>query len=166
MAGGVLAAPGLVRAQQPGLPVIGFLRSATAASSAFLVSGFREGLNEGGFVEGRNVAIEYRFAEGQAARLPALAADLVRRPVAVITAAGNEALIAAKAATATIPIVFASGDDPVKLGFVTSLSRPGGNVTGVSFVDTELVAQAVGTPARGDPQGHHCCGSPESEQSE
>jgi putative ABC transport system substrate-binding protein len=143
VAGGVLAAPGLVRAQQPVLPVIGFLRSATAASSAFLVSGFREGLNEGGFVEGRNVAIEYRFAEGQAARLPALAADLVRRPVAVITAAGNEALIAAKAATATIPIVFASGDDPVKLGFVTSLSRPGGNVTGVSFVDTELVAKRL-----------------------
>ena len=142
VASGVLAEPGLARAQQPVLPVIGFLRTATAASSAFLVSG-REGLKEGGFVEGQNVAIEYRFAEGQAARLPALAADLVRRPVAVITASGNEALIAAKAATTTIPIVFASGDDPVKLGFVTSLSRPGGNVTGVSFVDTELAAKRL-----------------------
>jgi len=125
------------------MPMIGFIRRTVAEGSAPFVGAFRQGLNEAGFVEGQNIAIEYRWAEDQTDRLPALAAELVRRRVAVIVAGGNESLIAAKAATATIPIVFSIGDDPVKLGMVASLNRPGGNVTGVSFVTSDLVVKRL-----------------------
>jgi putative ABC transport system substrate-binding protein len=130
-----------LRAQQSRGSVIGFLRSTSASDSTFLVAAFRQGLKEAGEIDG--LSIEYRWGEGASDRLPALATDLASRPVAAIAAAGNEALIAAKAATATIPIVFALGDDPVRLGFVSSLNRPEGNITGVTFETTELAAKRV-----------------------
>jgi putative ABC transport system substrate-binding protein len=141
--GRTTAWPLAARAQQPALPVIGFLRSTTAAGSAQLVSALLQGLGESGFVEGRNVAIEYRWADDQDDRLPALAADLVRRQVAVIVGDGGSAM-AAKAATATTPIVFMTGLDPVRTGMVASLSRPEGNVTGVVFTSIDLAAKQLG----------------------
>jgi putative tryptophan/tyrosine transport system substrate-binding protein len=132
------------RAQQPALPVIGFLHSSSPEPMNNFVAAFRKGLSEAGFVEGQNVAIEFRWAAGQVDRLPELAADLVRRGVTVIATPGSTpAAIAAKAATTTIPVVFAIGANPVALGLVASFNNPGGNVTGVSFQNTELQAKAL-----------------------
>jgi putative ABC transport system substrate-binding protein len=143
--GGAAAWPLAARAQQPTMPVIGFLNSESPAPYARHVAAFRSGLKDGGFVEGQNVAMEFRWAENQLERLPVLAADLVRRRVAVIAATGGSgSIVAAKAATTTIPIVFTTGGDPVSAGFVESLARPGGNVTGASFFSTGLGAKALG----------------------
>jgi len=142
VAGGLLAAPFVARGKKPEMPVIGFLSGQSPGPWSPYVAAFRNGLNETGYVEGKNVAIEYRWAEGQYGRLPALAADLVRRQVAILVVGGGGAR-EAKGATTTIPIVFTTGNDPVEDSLVTSLAHPGGNATGVSFVPAELVAKRL-----------------------
>jgi putative ABC transport system substrate-binding protein len=142
--GGAAAAwPLAARAQQTTMPVIGFLESGTAADFVYRVSAFRDGLKEAGFIDGHNVAIEFRWAENKLDRLPALAADLAQRRVAVIVGQ-NSTMRAARAATSTIPIVFVIGGDPITSGLVTSLSRPGGNLTGVSFAGVSLQPKRLG----------------------
>jgi putative tryptophan/tyrosine transport system substrate-binding protein len=149
--GGAAAWPLAARAQQVGMPVIGFLSGRAAGDSPHLLDSIRQGLKETGFIEGQNVAIEYRFAAYRSERLPALAADLVHRQVTSIVATGTSASVAAKAATTTIPIVFEMGGDPVELGLVPSLNRPGGNVTGVTNLNVEVARKATANPARADP---------------
>jgi putative ABC transport system substrate-binding protein len=140
--GTAIAWPVVVRAQQPTIPVVGFLDSRSSETVGNRLRGFRQGLGEDGYAEGRNVAIEYRWAENQLDRLPELAGDLVRRRVGVIVASGGQPVnFAAKAATTTIPILFLSAQDPVKFGLVASLARPSGNLTGVNFFNAELAAK-------------------------
>ena len=143
--GGAAAWPLAARAQPTAVPIVGYVHPDSPQSIAGLLAAFREGLSETGYVEGQNVAIEYRWAENDLSRIPELVADLVRRRVAVIATPGSSvAALAAKSATTTIPIVFSLGLDPVQLGLVASLSRPGGNITGVNSMSNELMTKRLG----------------------
>jgi putative tryptophan/tyrosine transport system substrate-binding protein len=141
--GGAAAWPAVVRAQQPAMPLIGYLSDWRAEADAVILAAFRQGLGEMGYIEHRNVAIEYRWAENTNARLPALVDDLIRRRVAVIATNGTPSVLAAKAATRTTPIVFMTGGNPVELGLVASLPRPGGNLTGVTMLALEVEAKRL-----------------------
>ncbi len=133
-----VAWPVAARAQQPSKPVIGFLRNTSPDESAYLLAALRKGLNEAGYIEGENLAIEYRWGDGHQDRLRGLADDLIRHNVSLIIGAGDAAIIAARAATTTLPIVFVTGEDPVRLGFVGQLNQPGGTATGVTFLSNTL----------------------------
>jgi putative ABC transport system substrate-binding protein len=141
--GGAAAWPLAARAQQARMPVIGYLGTASAASTGIDLDGFRQGLADRGFFDGRNVTIEYRWAEGQNDRLPALAAEFVARPVAVMIVTSNSGALAAKAATSRLPIVFLTGGDPVRLGLVASFNRPGGNLTGINVLADLLIKKRL-----------------------
>jgi putative ABC transport system substrate-binding protein len=145
LGGAAASVPFVVRAQQPSMPVIGFLSGRSSEDSGYLVTAFQQGLADDGFVDGKNIAIEYRWANGDYSLLPKLAAELVSRPVAVLVGVGGDASArAAKAATSTIPIVFGMGGDPVGAGMVASLNRPGGNVTGVTLLTNQMEAKRLG----------------------
>ena len=153
LGGMVIAWPLAAQTQQPTTPVIGFIRNTTRDDLADLLKAMHQGLRQTGYVEGRNVTVEYRFADNQLDRLPTMAADLVRRQVAVIVTGGDASSFAAKAATTTIPVIFSTGFDPIEIGLVTSLSRPGGNVTGVSFFSTlGTAAKRTRSPGPADPE--------------
>src|SRR4051812_35798808 len=142
---GAAASPLVAHAQQPSMPVVGFMSARGRVDSEHLVTAFHRGLNEAGFIEGQNLAIEFRWAEGQFDRLPALAADLVNRRVSVLVAVGGDpSVVAAKRATSSIPIVFGMGGDPIAAGLVESFNHPGGNVTGVSILTNHLEAKRLG----------------------
>jgi putative tryptophan/tyrosine transport system substrate-binding protein len=142
--GGAAAWPLAARGQQPAMPIVGFVEGRSAEATVRQPALFRKGLSETGYVEGQNVTVEYHWLDGQYDRLPALMADLVRRRVAVITAVSNAPALAAKAATTTIPTVFGVGQDPVRMGLVASLARPGGNATGINFLNQETTAKRLG----------------------
>jgi putative tryptophan/tyrosine transport system substrate-binding protein len=141
--GGTTACPLAARAQQPAMPVVGFLHPSSPSAETYRLRAFRQGLKEAGLMEGENVNIEYRWADNQLDRLPTLATELVQRRVAVIATAGIPSIVAAKAATTTTPVVFVVAEDPVALGLVSSLARPGGNLTGINILATELAAKRL-----------------------